>query len=137
MSGSQTFRDVSAVQRTDEAALCAPPLVPAFPIFHWSPISRRKQIERYGFRVQMRSVDGVWRPPYTCWARDPQLAWWLSGAIHPEIDAWDLWQTWSDVPSGIGGPDRLSTRQRRVLREGVPHLRARLQAQRLARRHPF
>jgi hypothetical protein len=78
-----------------------PPLVPPFPIFHWSPSTRRKQIERYGFRVGMWSVDRAWKPPCTCWAPDPQLAWWLSGRNHPEVDSWDLWQTWSDVPSGM------------------------------------
>lgn len=78
-----------------------PPLVPGFPIFHWSPTSRRKQIERYGFRPSMRSVDHAWRPPYVCFANDPHLAWQLSGRIHHEITSWDLWQTWSDVPSGM------------------------------------
>jgi len=49
----------------------------------------------------MRSVDGLWKPPYVCFSDDPQLAWELSGRIHPEITGWDLWQTWSDVPSGM------------------------------------
>lgn len=80
---------------------CAPPLNPPFPIFHWSPTARRGQINRYGFRVGMWSVDRVWRPPCTCWANSPSLAWALSGRIHSEIPSWDLWQCWSDVPKGM------------------------------------
>lgn len=51
-------------------------------------------------RVGMWSPDRVWRPPCTCWADDPHLAWILSGRLHPEITSWDLWQTYSDVLSG-------------------------------------
>lgn len=72
-----------------------------FSLFHWSPTSRRGQIERYGFRPSCRSVDGLWRPPYVCFSDRPSLAWGLSGQIHPEIDSWDLWEVWSDVPSGM------------------------------------
>lgn len=88
-------------ERLKLGGFAPPPLVPAFPIFHWSPTTRRKQIERYGFRVGMWSVDRAWKPPCTCWANDPHLAWVLSGRIHPEVPSWDLWQTWSDVPSGM------------------------------------
>jgi hypothetical protein len=35
-----------------------------------------------------------WRPPYVCLAENPQWAWQLSGALHPEVAAWDLWQVW-------------------------------------------
>ena len=72
-----------------------------FPLFHWSPTDRRAQINRYGFRVGMWSVDRVWKPPCTCWAESPSLAWGLSGANHPDVTSWDLWQTWSNVPSGM------------------------------------
>lgn len=48
----------------------------------------------------MRSVDGEWRPPYVCFSHSPSLAWALSGACHPEIESWDLWMMWSNVPSG-------------------------------------
>lgn len=72
-----------------------------FPLFHWSPTRNRGQITRYGFRVGMRSTDGLWRPPFTCFALSPSLAWELSGRRKPEIMSWDLWQMWSDRPSGM------------------------------------
>jgi hypothetical protein len=74
--------------------------VNAFPLFHWSPTTRRRSIQRTGLVPSSRSVDGLWRPPYVCYADDPMLAWALSGDFHPEVDSWDLWQTWSDVPRG-------------------------------------
>lgn len=94
------FRVEGGRTNDSAAAQVVPPLVPAFPLFHWSPTTRRNQIMHYGMRISMRSVDGLWRPPYTCWATDPNMAWQLSGAIHPEVPQWDLWETWSDVPSG-------------------------------------
>jgi hypothetical protein len=72
-----------------------------FGLYHWSPTSRRKQIERYGFRPSMRSLDGAWKPPYVCFSDTPHLAWQLSGRIHPEVKEWDLWMTWSSIPSGM------------------------------------
>lgn len=64
-------------------------------LFHWSPTARRGQINRYGFRPSMRSVDGLWKPHYVCFSDHPSLAWALSGANHPEITSWDLWQAWT------------------------------------------
>jgi hypothetical protein len=72
-----------------------------FLLFHWSPTSRRRQINRRGFVPSSRSVDGVWRPPYICFSESPSLAWVLSGANHSDIKEWDLWMTWSNVPSGM------------------------------------
>lgn len=68
-----------------------------FPLFHWSPTSRRGQINRYGFRTGMWCTERLWKPPFTCFADNPQLAWSLSGAtqrgkLH---SSWDLWQIWS------------------------------------------
>lgn len=71
-------------------------------LFHWSPRERRPQIERYGLRPGMRPTiscggaeyDDGFRPNYVCLAEDPQWAWCLSGAHHPEIRVWDLWQVW-------------------------------------------
>lgn len=68
----------------------------AFALYHWSPVARRKQITRYGFRPSSRSVAGDWKPPYVCFSADPQLAWNLSGRFHPEVSDWDLWMVWSD-----------------------------------------
>lgn len=71
------------------------------PLYHWSPTERRGQINRYGFRPSMRSVDGLWKPPYVCFSDSPSLAWAISGQLRPEIPSWDLWMMWSDVPSGM------------------------------------
>ncbi|ABS03217.1 hypothetical protein [Kineococcus radiotolerans] len=79
-------------------------------LYHWSPTSRRKQIQRYGFRPGSRSLDGAWRPPFVCFSDDPHLAWSLSGYIHPEITSWDLWLVSDQVVTGYetlsfdGGP---------------------------------
>jgi hypothetical protein len=83
------------------APFAVPPLEPAFPLFHWSPYIRRNQIERKGLVPGSRSIDGVWKPPYVCFSPDPELAWALSGRIHPEVEMWDLWMTWSNVPRGM------------------------------------
>lgn len=71
-------------------------------LYHWSPSSRREAIERDGFRPGSESTDGLWRPPYTCWADSPSLAWGLSGAMprgeqHP---TWDLWMLHDDRLDG-------------------------------------
>lgn len=63
-------------------------------LYHWSPKKNRKQIERYGLRIGMPSLQGDWRPPYVCFSDDPILAWYLSGRMwvdpkNPE--EWDLW----------------------------------------------
>lgn len=77
-----------------------PNIKDGFPLYHWSPSRNHKQINRYGMRISMWSHDRIWRPPYSCWADDVKLAWILSGKIHPEVESWDLWQTYSDVPKG-------------------------------------
>lgn len=72
-----------------------------FGLYHWSPTIRRKQIDRLGFVPGSRSLSGDWKPPYVCFSNTPHLAWQLSGRIHPEIKEWDLWMTWSSIPSGM------------------------------------
>lgn len=42
------------------------------------------------------SLQGEWRPPHICFSDEPLLAWFLSGKIHPEIQAWDLWMVFGD-----------------------------------------
>ena len=64
-------------------------------LYHWSPRSRQKQILRYGLMPGKPSLQGEWKPPYVCFADDVRLAWLLSGALHPEIPEWDLWQVYS------------------------------------------
>lgn len=71
------------------------------PLYHWSPESRRASIQRLGLLPGRPSIDGEWRPPYVCLSATPSLAWALSGAHHPEVDRWDLWMVWSDVPTAL------------------------------------
>jgi hypothetical protein len=73
------------------------------PLFHWSPTARRNQINRRGLVPGSRSVDGLWKPPFVCFADSPSLAWALSGQTSrgQAIKSWDLWQMWSDVPTGL------------------------------------
>lgn len=66
-------------------------------MYHWAPISRRKQIIRYGLRPGSRSSCGEWKPPYVCLADSPLLAWQLIGRYRPQIEQWDLWWTHSDA----------------------------------------
>lgn len=74
-----------------------------FPLYHWSPTTRRGQINRRGLVPGSLSTDRLWRPPFVCFADSPSLAWALSGMTGrgPEVASWDLWMTWSDVPSGM------------------------------------
>ena len=60
-------------------------------LYHWSPRSRRGQIQRRGLVPGSHSVAREWRPPYICFSDDALLAWNLSGRIHTEIAEWDLW----------------------------------------------
>lgn len=61
-------------------------------LYHWSPTYNRGGISRRGLVPGRKSVDGFWRPPYTCLAETPLWAWKLSGHFHKDIKAWDLWQ---------------------------------------------
>ena len=61
-------------------------------LYHWSPRSRRKGIQRYGLVPGKPSVSGDWKPPFVCLGSNPYTAWFLSGELHPEIEEWDLWQ---------------------------------------------
>jgi hypothetical protein len=71
-----------------------------FLLFHWSPVSRRKSIFRYGLCPNKISKDNLWRPPYICFSRSPSLAWCLT-AFHCGPMEYDLWMVWSsDVPKG-------------------------------------
>lgn len=74
----------------------APPVTRSTPLYHWAPTSRRGQITRYGLLPGCRPTVSTpgWRAPYVCLAENPQWAWQLSGALHPEVGRWDLWQVW-------------------------------------------
>ena len=73
---------------------------PAFPLYHWSPASRRKQINRYGLRPGSRSVCQQWKPPYICFSDSPSLAWVLSRTHAQPGEEWDLWMIWNNVAKG-------------------------------------
>lgn len=73
----------------------------AFPIYHWSPHGRYKQIVRSGIVPGSLSVDRSWRPPHTCWSDSPSLAWALSGQGRSDHQIWDLWMTWSNIPTSL------------------------------------
>lgn len=62
--------------------------------FHWSPIERRKSIEKVGLVPGHLSRDGLWRPPYVCLSQRPSMAWGLSGGMDREGGpaGYDLWQ---------------------------------------------
>ena len=71
-----------------------------FLLFHWSPMSRRKQILKYGLCPGKLSKCGLWRPPYVCFSKTPSLAWVLSAKFHNEPIMWDLWMIWSNSVRG-------------------------------------
>jgi hypothetical protein len=71
-----------------------------FILFHWSPISRRKSILRYGLCPNKISRCGQWKPPYVCFSRSPSLAWCLSAMLSEKRSEWDLWMVWSDLLNG-------------------------------------
>lgn len=87
-------------------------------LYHWSPTRRREGIRLHGIRVGVLSTDRLWRPPFSCWADSPSLAWGLSGMMPRAKDepSWDLWMLWSDRLHGYealpfdaenGGPERI------------------------------
>ena len=69
-------------------------------LFHWSPSTRHRSILRRGLEPGKLSTDRLWRPPYVAYAPHPSLAWALSGRFRPEVESWDLWQTWTSRIEG-------------------------------------
>lgn len=66
------------------------------PLYHWSPVERRKEIRAHGLQPYKRtsvSSDGVVYP-YICLSPTASMAWGLSGDMDwvSEIEDWDLWQ---------------------------------------------
>ena len=72
-----------------------------FILFHWSPVARRKSIDRWGLRPGSKSMCGRWKPPYVCFSRSPSMAWGLSPRMHKR-GRWDLWMVWSTSIQGAG-----------------------------------
>lgn len=67
-------------------------------LYHWSPVSRRKQILRKGLRPFQRATvstgDDGFRQPHVCLGTTPSAAWAVSGDMGwtKHIVEWDLWQ---------------------------------------------
>jgi Icc-related predicted phosphoesterase len=71
-----------------------------FPLYHWSPTSRRSGILKHGLKPNSLSRCRQWRPPYICFSDSPSMAWALSGDFAESPELWDLWMMWSDIPKG-------------------------------------
>lgn len=94
-----------------EASEAIKAIEPFRALYHWAPIDRRGQINRYGLRPSMRATTMSARAPVVCFADTPSWAWALSAAMRPDIPAWDLWQTSLDrleSPTVLGSSDRSS-----------------------------
>jgi hypothetical protein len=93
-----------------QAALLA--VEPYRPLYHWTPSSRRKQINRYGLRPAMPSTTSTegYKAPYVCFADSPSWAWALSGGMKwAPTGNWDLWMTYLhniEEPIVHATPDR-------------------------------
>lgn len=66
-------------------------------LYHWSPVSKRKQIIRHGLLPRRRPTTHAtpsWRAPYVCFGDTAAWAWALSGAQRSAPSGmWDLWET--------------------------------------------
>lgn len=86
---------------------------PELPLYHWSPVARRKQILRYGLRPWMRTTTNTTpKTPVICFADTPSWAWALSGNMRwTPPGTWDLWQTYASSltePVVLAAEDRAS-----------------------------
>lgn len=70
-----------------------------FILYHWTPVSRRKQILKQGLRVGRKPVVHSQAFQYLCFSNSPSMAWALS-AVHYPTGEWDLWMCWSDCVDG-------------------------------------
>jgi hypothetical protein len=71
-----------------------------FLLYHWSLISRRKQILKRGLCPGSKSRDHEWNAPYICFAASPSMAWALSAGMSNKEQQWDLWMMWSNSVKG-------------------------------------
>lgn len=83
---------MGATHKDHSGSAKLPPIPPLeLVLYHWSPTTNRKSIEKKGLVPGKKSLQKGWRPPYVAFADDPNLAWSLSGRMWPEIPSWDLW----------------------------------------------
>jgi hypothetical protein len=68
-------------------------------LYHWSPIERRPSILKLGLVPGKLSKDKIFRPNYICFSSSPSLAWGLSGLRSEIFGEWDLWMTYSNIPT--------------------------------------
>lgn len=72
------------------------------PLYHWSPVERRKAIRVEGLRPYSEPTvsTGPERYPSISLSPTPSMAWGLSGDMGwaTEIEDWDLWQV--NLPDG-------------------------------------
>ena len=77
----------------DDKSITDYPIHPNRLVYHWSPTSRRQQIEERGLRIRSLSLHAPIRYPMVCFAPDPLSAWSMSGGtfVIDGEDSWDLW----------------------------------------------
>lgn len=68
-----------------------------FILYHWSPSSRRKSIQRHGLVVGSRHAvhSKGWRATYLCLSDSPSFGWAYSADTSHVSGKWDLWMVWS------------------------------------------
>lgn len=88
-----TRRDDSGAPRSKLPAIPKLELV----LYHWSPTANRRGIERHGLTPGKKTLQGDWRPPYVAFSDEPRLAWFLSGAMWPDVSSWDLWMVYNEA----------------------------------------
>ena len=82
-------------------------------LYHWSPASRRRQINRYGLRPRQRTTTSTegFTGMALCLADSPSWAWALTLQGRGHDGEWDLWQTSLNRiidPIVLATPDRPS-----------------------------
>ena len=68
-----------------------------FILYHWSPRSRRKSIQRNGLIVGSRHAihSKGWKATYLCFSDSPSFGWAYSADTSHKREEWDLWMVWS------------------------------------------
>lgn len=95
------------VKRKDDSGVpknLLPPVPPLdLVLYHWSPTSNRRSINKIGLVPGRLTLQGDWRPPYIAFADEPRLGWMLSGRMYPEIKSWDLWMVYHAFQTSYKG----------------------------------
>ena len=95
---------MKVTRKDDSGADKLPPVPPLdLVLYHWSPTTNRKNINKVGLKPGRLSLQGDWRPPYVAFADEPRLAWFLSGRMWPSIPSWDLWMVYHEFQTSYQG----------------------------------